>query len=386
MGRRNSHGWPRYVPAAERRAKAQKKVNQLIKKGLAVEPVEIEGRKISRTFWGCGWCDHLESFSDYSNRLPRGRSYVRNGSVCHLAISEGAISAMVIGSHLYNVEISIGRLPEQKWAQLKERCAGQIGSLVELLQGEISDGIMATVTDRDNGLFPLPGEIEFDCDCPDWADMCKHVAAVLYGAGRRLDERPEMLFILRGVDVDELISAGAEKMTRVGSGNEDGAGADHPGSKRGGRRRRAGADDLDDLEDLFGIDLDGESAGAAGTEPTAGAGPIDQPETGGQTGGAQQPVSSKKRGRVQRPGNEQPPGDAELSGGVRLSEAAQLICAGTITPDRIKALRAEYGLSQKRFGNLLGVSSATVSNWENSKKPLNLHGRTLTALKKVAKN
>lgn len=212
------YGWKPYVPMGVRRANAMRKMEKLSKKGLVAQPVKIEGRKIANSFWGQAWCDHLAKFSDYENRLPRGRSYVRNGLVCHLEIAEGKVKAMVCGSELYNVDIRIKNLPGEKWRGVKSRCAGQIGSLLELLKGRLSDHVMSVVTDRDKGLFPLPGEMKFDCDCPDWADMCKHVAAVLYGIGARLDAKPELLFVLRGVDHEELISAevGIDAVTATG--------------------------------------------------------------------------------------------------------------------------------------------------------------------------
>ncbi|MFH1684321.1 MAG: SWIM zinc finger family protein [Candidatus Margulisiibacteriota bacterium] len=211
-------------------------MKKLRKKGRDVQPVEIEGRKIARTFWGRAWCDHLTKFSDYSNRLPRGRAYVCNGLVCHLEIAEGAVTALVSGSKLYNVSITIKKLPGKKWSMVKERCAGQIGSLLELLQGKFSKSVMTVVTDRDNGLFPLPREISLSCDCPDWAVMCKHVAAALYGVGSRLDERPELLFLLRGVKQEELISVQADSVTT---------------GKKGGRKRIADSD----LTDVFGLEM-----------------------------------------------------------------------------------------------------------------------------------
>jgi len=233
------YGWAPYVPVAQRRSSAKRKMAELRKKGVDIQPVEIEGRTIARTFWGKGWCDHLESFSDYENRLPRGRTYVRNGSVCHLAISKGKIEAKVSGSEIYDLLIQIEPLAAAKWKSIKRRCTGQIGSLVELLQGRLSDSVMEVVTDRRNGLFPLPHEISLDCDCPDWAIMCKHVAAVLYGAGTRLDTQPELLFKLRGVNHEELIDADAA--INVGS------------RKRSGQSKRL---KTDDLSDVFGIDLD----------------------------------------------------------------------------------------------------------------------------------
>jgi uncharacterized Zn finger protein len=230
--------WQPYVSVAERRRQATKKMEALRKKGVDIQPVKIDGRKIAKTFWGEAWCDHLESFSDYENRLPRGRTYVRNGSVCHLAIDKGHIEAKVSGRELYTVRIAIKTLPPKKWKEVKRRCTGQIGSLIELLQGNLSDQVMEVVTDRQNGLFPLPGEISLDCSCPDWATMCKHVAAVLYGVGARLDEKPELLFKLRGVDHEELIAADAEAAVSAATAS--------------GQSKRLAADEL---SDVFGIDL-----------------------------------------------------------------------------------------------------------------------------------
>jgi len=200
-------GWAPYVTVAERRARAARQMKKLRKKGVRVEPIAIQGRKIARTFWGDAWCTHLERFSDFANRLPRGRAYVRNGSVCHLAIGKGKVEAMVAGSTLYHVNIRITALSAAKWKNVREHCAGQIGSMLELLQGKLSSQVMGIVTDPVTGLFPRPADIKLNCDCPDWADMCKHVAAVLYGVGARLDERPDLLFLLRKVDHEELISA-----------------------------------------------------------------------------------------------------------------------------------------------------------------------------------
>ena len=158
--------WGRYVPVAERRAKARREMDKLRKKGKDIQPVTIDGRTIARSFWGKGWCDHLESFSDYANRLPRGRTYVRNGSVCHLDIRPGRIEAIVSGSELYNIDIRIKELQAATWASIKNTCSGHIGSMLELLQGKLSDQVMAIVTDRHHGLFPQPGEIALDLQLP----------------------------------------------------------------------------------------------------------------------------------------------------------------------------------------------------------------------------
>ena len=166
------YGYAPYVPVAVRRAQAQKQLEKMKKKGLNVQPVQLSGRKIADSFWGKGWCDHMESFGDYANRLPRGRTYVRNGSVCHLDIKPGRIEAIVSGSSLYNVAIIISPLAIHKWKAVKSSCAGRIGSLIDLLRGKLDRGVMEVVSDRREGLFPLPGEIKFTCDCPDSAGMC----------------------------------------------------------------------------------------------------------------------------------------------------------------------------------------------------------------------
>ncbi|MBO0697349.1 MAG: SWIM zinc finger family protein [Zavarzinella sp.] len=199
------YGFKPYVPVAQRRAQAAREIAKRTRKGQTVSPVRIEGRAITSTFWGKAWCVNLESYSDYANRLPRGRTYVRNGSVVDLKIEKGRIKALVSGSELYEIRIDIAALPKQHWQALKGQCAGQIGSLVELLQGKLSKSVMELVTDRERGLFPKPKEIEMRCSCPDYAGLCKHLAAVMYGIGNRLDSSPEVLFLLRGVDHTELI-------------------------------------------------------------------------------------------------------------------------------------------------------------------------------------
>ncbi len=197
--------WAPYVPVAKRRADAAKKMQKLAKKGFVIQPIEIQGRTIARTFWGKAWCDHMESFCDSDNRLPRGRTYVRNGSVCHLEINEGQVKAMVSGSSIYNITIAMKPLADEKWHTIKNTCMGKISSLLDLLSGKLSTGVMDVVCHPEGGLFPLSHDLKLSCDCPDWATMCKHVAAVLYGVGSRLDIEPSQLFKLRGVNFEELI-------------------------------------------------------------------------------------------------------------------------------------------------------------------------------------
>ncbi|MBL8867055.1 MAG: SWIM zinc finger family protein [Gemmataceae bacterium] len=194
-----------YVPVATRRAKAAREVARRAKSGKPAAPVVVEGRAIAESFWGKAWCANLESYSDFENRLPRGRTYVRNGSVVDLAIGKGKIESLVSGSELYEIQITIDELPKARWTAFKADCAGRVGTLVELLRGRLSNAVMERVTDRARGLFPAPKEIRMRCSCPDYAGMCKHVAATMYGVGHRLDREPELLFRLRGVDHAELI-------------------------------------------------------------------------------------------------------------------------------------------------------------------------------------
>jgi uncharacterized Zn finger protein len=202
--------WGDYVSVAERRRRAAAKIADLRKKGRSLAPVKIEGRKIATTFWGQSWCANLERYSDYASRLPRGRSYVRNGLVIDLQIAKGKVTAMVSGSELYEVEIAIAPVAAKRWKGICRDCAGTIDSLIELLQGRLAKGVMDRVCREGDGLFPQPSEIKLSCSCPDWADMCKHVAGALYGIGARLDSEPRLLFELRGVDASELV-AGADQ-------------------------------------------------------------------------------------------------------------------------------------------------------------------------------
>ncbi|HJT31908.1 MAG TPA: SWIM zinc finger family protein [Pirellulales bacterium] len=236
--------WKPYVPVAQRRAQAARAAQRLAKqRGRALNPISIEGRKITRTFWGEAWCDSLENHSDFENRLPRGRTYVRNGSVIDLHIQGGRVEALVSGSEIYKVRVDISRLKPAHWKDLKGECSESIDSLIDLLSGRFSEGVMRRLTHPERGLFPQPKEIKMSCSCPDWAVLCKHVAAVLYGVGARLDQEPQLLFVLRGVDHAELVNQA------VSDGNLDTA-------LRGTDEALAG----EDLGAMFGIELDSARA------------------------------------------------------------------------------------------------------------------------------
>jgi uncharacterized Zn finger protein len=247
------NGWAPYVPVAKRRRQAAREMEKLRKKGYPVAPVIIRGRTIATTFWGKAWCDNLESYHDYANRLPRGRTYVRNGSVVDLQIAASEVTAMVSGSSIYKVKIRIGEVGKKQWVSICKDCAGGIDSLVELLQGRFSKGVMERICRQSGGLFPKSAEIRFSCSCLDYASMCKHVAAVLYGVGARLDEQPELLFRLRAVDEKDLVARidTALPMTKL--------------TPAAGKVL-----DADDLSTLFGLDMDtGEGVVVAGNRAQA---------------------------------------------------------------------------------------------------------------------
>jgi uncharacterized Zn finger protein len=230
--------WRPYVTSGARRRQAEQQLAKLRKKGTDVSPVVIAGRTIARTFWGKAWCHNLERYSDYANRLPRGRSYVRAGSVVDLGIAPGAVRAFVSGSSLYRVDVKVAALSKARWRAVCRDCAGAIDSLVELLQGRFAEPVAARICDPKKGLFPSPSEIAFTCSCPDWASMCKHVAAALYGIGARLDAQPDLLFVLRKVREQDLIAR---------------AGTDLPHAARALPSSRVL--DAGDLSELFGIEI-----------------------------------------------------------------------------------------------------------------------------------
>lgn len=319
--------WDEYVPVYERRLEAKKQMDKLRKKGKLIEPISLDGRAIAKQFWGKKWCCHIENFADYSNRLPRGRTYVRNGSVCHLEIVEGTIAAIVSGSSLYHVSVKIKTLSKEKWEAIKKRCSGMIGSILELLQGKIAKNVMEVVVDEREGLFPLQKDISYSCDCPDWAGMCKHVAAVLYGIGNRLDQRPELLFRLRGVDPQELVAV---------SVNLDQATNDNVLQS-------------DNLADLFGIDLEASETPQSGQELSI-------------------KNTKLKSAKIKR---HQPKIHSKIDFDV-------------ITSNIINALLIETGLSVSDFAYELGITTASIYRWKKTNGPLKLQKEPKEALIKLA--
>jgi uncharacterized Zn finger protein len=231
--------FPARVTAAEKRARIEAAAARLGKRPGHSQPVKIEGKAITRTFWGQAWCQNLQSYADLAYRLDRGRNYVRSGAVVDLSIEPGLVKARVAGTRLYKVQIAIAAITARHWQQVVRASTGRIDSLVALLRGELPDEVLRVVTDREAGLFPRPDEMTMSCDCPDQAQLCKHLAASLYGIGARLDDQPELLFLLRGVRAADLIE---QATAGLGTARARTAAPTVPGS-------------VGELGALFGIEL-----------------------------------------------------------------------------------------------------------------------------------
>ena len=260
--------YPRYVSVAEKRAKALKKLKQLKKKNPHINPIAIEGTAIARTWWGKAWNKNLESYADYSNRIGRGRSYVRHGAVLDLQVHSGKVDSLVqgSGSRPYSVAIRIKAMDKKTWAGIKSASEGKLDSLQELLAGKFPKALGEVFTIQGKGLFPSPKEIDFDCSCPDWASMCKHVAATLYGIGVRLDQDPELFFKLRQVKMKDLVSEAVEGKTRE--------------LLKKARKKTARVIADSDLADVFGIDMESPVVPKKGKKKGTGKTKPPKPKTG----------------------------------------------------------------------------------------------------------
>lgn len=287
-------GWFNYYDTRGQKDKLRRQIEKKRAKGERFEALQVDPRrqKLSHTFWGQAWCRNLESYADYEYRLPRGRSYLRQGNVYNLEIAPGQVSALVAGSALYTTKVAIGPLPRAAWRRITKQCSGQVGSMLDLLAGKLGDDTMRVLTDSQHGLFPKPREIKFNCSCPDWADMCKHVAAVLYGVGVLLDRQPELLFLLREVDQSDLVTeAGVATLAEDADGGGELAGSD--------------------LSALFGIDLgDGSGAPAVVAEEAPAATPK-------RKAAARKPTKKKavkKKPAKPRPASKKPSGKPPAAG------------------------------------------------------------------------
>lgn len=301
---RNSYWnfYPPYVSVAEKKARNEKMYAELVRKKPDLKPVFLNGSAIAGTFWGKAWCRNVESYQDYSNRLPRGRSYVRNNAVLDLRITRGQVNALVAGSSStpYSVSIRIAELTEDKWTALKAECMGRISSLISLVQGKLPGEILEKICHPHTGLFPSPAEIRTSCSCPDSAGLCKHLAAVFYAIGSRLDEMPELFFTLRGIDPTGLIGAGLVDSLTTGANPEIAS---------------------ENIENIFGIEFD-------------------------------DPDGSRSSAPAEKPKS------------VKTAEPLSIPIPCEWTPEQIRAFRKSVGLTQKDFGKLLDTSNTTICFWE----------------------
>ena len=342
--------FPEYVPVAERRARAQRAAKKLAAKGRAMHPVVIEGRTIARSFWGKAWCDNVENYRDFAYRLERGRSYVRSGAVIDLVIEPGAVKALVQGSmrRPYEASIRIDPLPPARWEAIKRKALGKVSSLLDLAAGCVPEELLRAFCDPRDGLFPARGEISFSCSCPDSARLCKHLAAVFYGIGARLDEDPTLFFTLRGIDPGELLSAtGAVDALTAAAGD-------------------APEIDASALGDVFGVDFD-DPAAAAPPPPEVASPPS---QVAGRTSQGKAPLreggGAKRRGENAKRRGE----NAKRRGENAKRRGENATPPAPWTAERLRALRRSLGLTQKAFGERLGLSNVAVCYLETGRKPI----------------
>ena len=325
-------GFAPYVSVAERAAKAAKIAKRLAKGGAVLEPIELKGRTIAKTFWGKSWCENIESYRDYAYRLERGRSYVRSGMVLDLKITAGKVSAIVAGStsRPYTIDIKIDPMNKNRWQELVKRSTGRISSLLALSQGKLPEDMLKDFCNQATGLFPTPKEIHFDCSCPDGAYCRKHIAAVLYGIGARLDEQPELFFTLRSIDPKEIVAA--EVVDTVTSGAEAEIASD-------------------DLAATFGISLDGlDDIVPPAAKPEPDVALPSKPFTALSPKPVAESIATPKKKRAGRKPEPEP---------FKLSDAVV-----------VKQLRLKLKLSQGAFGKLIGTSQPIISLIERGKYKL----------------
>jgi len=334
--------FPRYVPVAEKKAKAEKKLAKLKKKNPGIQPVTIEGRAIAKTWWGKAWNKNLERYADYSNRIGRGRSYVRHGAVLDLKISTGKVTALVNGSasHPYRITVSIKPISTSRWKSIRSACKGKFDSLPDLIDGKFPKALGTIFTDTGSGLFPTPDEITFSCSCPDWADMCKHVAATLYGIGARLDDDPRLFFKLRNVDVNDLISGAVEDRTR-----ELLKKADKPSAR---------ILDDSDLAGMFGIEMD-DAHHPAVDDPVDRIAPRRKQRKKTETPKSKPLSSAGKRSGVRRPaaGTRQKSGKAAANPSRTAGETIERIIRRSRKGVDIPTLVKKTGFDERKIYNAI---------------------------------
>jgi uncharacterized Zn finger protein len=169
------------------------------------------------TWWSQRWIRVLKSF-DMGARLDRGRSYARKGQVISIEIQKGMVRARVQGTRQkpYAVEIHLPQLSDGEWDSVTDVMASQALFAAKLLAGEMPGTIEDAFFEAGTSLFPKSKEeLETDCSCPDWANPCKHIAAVYYLLAEQFDEDPFFIFLLRGRTKDEIIEILRAKRTKT---------------------------------------------------------------------------------------------------------------------------------------------------------------------------
>lgn len=355
--------YPEYVPVAQRRANAERKLKQLLKTQPHLQPVIIEGRTLAKTWWGKSWNQNLERYADFAYRMERGRSYVRHRSVLDLQLQSGHVSALVLGSQPapYDVDIQIDTLSDPQWHTIRQACEGRFDSLSELLAGAFPQALKDLFFDAAGGLFPTPRDIQFECSCPDWASMCKHVAAALYGVGSRLDDDAALFFTLRGIPIDDIITQTVAEATQALLDKTQG--------------QRANILDDVDLGEVFGIELDGVETSVPNLPPVSTT--VDPPK---HTARAKSAPSARKRAavskkrttsrQVNRPS--QPPSTVKATppsaavsqrGKPRRVAVPPQVSQGTMLDALVKAVgRARSGKSVDQLQEKLGWTKSQVRN------------------------
>ncbi len=202
-----------YETKAEKRRRIGEKLERLRKTDPNIAPLTIEGNTLAKSWWGKAWGKNLESYADYKSRLSRGKNYVKQGAILDLKIEEGKVNSKISGSgsKIYDCEIHIERLSDERLKKILEHCQNKISTLDALLTGDFSEELLELFQDKSYGLFPSPDEISFRCDCPDVANICKHVAATLYAIGTKFDDDPMFFFELRQIESENLIQKSVEK-------------------------------------------------------------------------------------------------------------------------------------------------------------------------------
>ena len=328
--------YPEYVPVRVRRAKAEKKLRQLRKKNPRITPVSVEGRSLATTWWGKSWNKNLERYADYHNRIERGRSYVRHGAVLDLQLRSGNVTALVQGSSTqpYKIAIKVDKLSPRNWSTIRQACEGQFDSLSALLAGKFPQALQDLFFAQGSGLFPEPRDIHFDCSCPDWASMCKHVSAALYGIGTRLDDDPSLFFTLRQIDIDDIITETIAETTQA--------------LLRKSTRQSANVLDDADLGAVFGIELSDADVAPPDLPPVSV--PAAAPKKA--AGKPRQRRTSRQRARV-----------VTKATGMHAVKVQPSVSTGTMLEALVKAVgKARRGKTVDQLQDKLGWTTIQVRN------------------------